>query len=79
MSPVKRNWLFAYDYLLDTFGLLALLSISCYFLKFCLSVFSSTLRKHTHATAIFHGCKNDNIQLNFFDYFHIFAQNIYCG
>ena len=30
-------------------------------------------------TAIFNGCKNDNFQLNFFDYFHIFAQNIYCG
>ena len=30
-------------------------------------------------TAIFHGCKNDNFQLKFFDYFHIFAQNIYCG
>ena len=30
-------------------------------------------------TAIFHGCKIDNFQLNFFDYFHIFAQNIDCG
>ena len=30
-------------------------------------------------TAIFQGCKNDNFQLNFFDYFHFFAQNIYCG
>ena len=30
-------------------------------------------------TAIFHGCKNDNFQLNFFDYLHIFAQNIDCG
>ena len=30
-------------------------------------------------TAIFHGCKNDNFQFNFFDFFHIFAQNIYCG
>ena len=30
-------------------------------------------------TAIFHGCKNGNFQLNLFDYFHIFAQNIYCG
>ena len=30
-------------------------------------------------TAIFHGYKNKNFQLNFFDYFHIFAQNIYCG
>ena len=27
-------------------------------------------------TAIFHGYKNDNFQLNIFDYFHIFAQNI---
>ena len=27
-------------------------------------------------TAIFHGCKNDNFHLKFFDYFHIFAQNI---
>ena len=30
-------------------------------------------------TAIFHGCKDDNFQLKFFDYFHIFAQNIDCG
>ena len=30
-------------------------------------------------TTIFHGCKNDNFQLNCFDYFHIFAQNIHCG
>ena len=29
-------------------------------------------------TAIFHGCKNDNFQLKYFDYFHIFAQNIDC-
>ena len=29
--------------------------------------------------AIFHGCKNDNIQLKLFYYFHIFAQNIDCG
>ena len=27
-------------------------------------------------TAIFHGCKNDNFQMKFFD---IFAQNIDCG
>ena len=30
-------------------------------------------------TAIFHDCKNVNFQLNIFDYFHIFAQNIDCG
>ena len=30
-------------------------------------------------TAIFHGCKNDNFYLKFFDYFLIFAQNIDCG
>ena len=30
-------------------------------------------------TAIFHGCKNDNFQLKFLDYFHIFAQNIDYG
>ena len=30
-------------------------------------------------TAIFHGCKNNNFQLKYFDFFHIFAQNIYCG
>ena len=30
-------------------------------------------------TAIFHGCKNDNFHLKFFDYFHVFAKNIYCG
>ena len=29
-------------------------------------------------TAIFHGCKNDNFQMNLFDIFHIFAQNIDC-
>ena len=32
-----------------------------------------------HIAAIFHGCKNDNFWLHFFDYFHIFAQNIDCG
>ena len=30
-------------------------------------------------TAIFYGCKNDNFHCIFLDYFHIFAQNIYCG
>ena len=30
-------------------------------------------------TAIFHGDKNDNFQLQSFGYFHIFAQNICCG
>ena len=31
-------------------------------------------------TAIFHGCKNDNFQMKFLIFFfHIFAQNIYCG
>ena len=30
-------------------------------------------------TAIFHGCKNDNFQMNFFNIFLIFAQNIDCG
>ena len=30
-------------------------------------------------TAIFHGCKNDNFQMKFFDFFLIFAQNIDCG
>ena len=30
-------------------------------------------------TAIFHGCKNDNVQFKLFDYFHIFAKNIDCG
>ena len=30
-------------------------------------------------TPIFHGCKNENFQLKSFDFFHIFAQNIYCG
>ena len=30
-------------------------------------------------TAIFDGCKNYNFKLIFFYYFHIFAQNIYCG
>ena len=29
-------------------------------------------------TAIFHGCKNDNFQMNFFSIFNIFAQNIDC-
>ena len=27
----------------------------------------------------FTAVKNDNFQLKCFDYFHIFAQNIYCG
>ena len=30
-------------------------------------------------TAIFHGCKNDNFKMKFFDFFLIFAQNIDCG
>ena len=30
-------------------------------------------------TAIFHGCKNVNFQMNFFNVFLIFAQNIDCG
>ena len=30
-------------------------------------------------TAIFHGCKNDNFQMKFFDFLYIFAQNIDCG
>ena len=30
-------------------------------------------------TAIFHGCKNDNCQMKFFDIFLISAQNIVCG
>ena len=30
-------------------------------------------------SAIFHGCKNDNFQMKFFDIFLIFAQNIDCG
>ena len=30
-------------------------------------------------TAIFHGCKNDNFQIFFFNIFLIFAQNIDCG
>ena len=29
--------------------------------------------------AIFHGCKNDNFQMKYFDIFLIFAQNINCG
>ena len=39
----------------------------------------TALRKHVQYTAIFHGCKNDNFQMNFFDIFLIFAQNIDCG
>ena len=30
-------------------------------------------------TAIFHGCKNVNFQMKFFNIFLIFAQNINCG
>ena len=30
-------------------------------------------------TAIFHSCKNDNFQMEIFDIFLIFAQNINCG
>ena len=30
-------------------------------------------------TVISHGCNNDNFQLIFFYYYHIFAQNIDCG
>ena len=45
----------------------------------CLSLsihYENTPMQHT---AIFHGCKNDNFRLNFFEYFHIFAQNIDCA
>ena len=38
--------------------------------------YENTSMQHT---AIFQGSKNDNFRLNFFDYFHIFAQNIDCG
>ena len=38
-----------------------------------------SLRKHAHATySDFSRCKNDNFQLKYFVYFHIFAQNIDC-
>ena len=41
---------------------------------------NSSLRKRADAIySDFHGCKNDNFQLNVLDYFLIFAQNIYCG
>ena len=30
-------------------------------------------------TVVFHGCKNDNFQMNFLYIFLIFAQNIGCG
>ena len=30
-------------------------------------------------TAIFQCCKNDNFLVKLFDYFHIFAHNMYCG
>ena len=30
-------------------------------------------------TAIFHGCKNDNLQLKFYAYVHSVVQNIDCG
>ena len=33
---------------------------------------------HMQHTANFHGSKNDNFQLKFVDYFHIFDQNIDC-
>ena len=42
----------------------------------CITHYENTPMQYT---AIFHGCKNENFQLNFFDYFHILAQNIYCG
>ena len=46
---------------------------------FCIFVlcvhFENTPMQHT---AIFHGCKNDNFQLNVLDYFLIFAENIDC-
>ena len=39
-----------------------------------------SLRKHAHAIySDFSRCKNDNFQLKLFYFFHIFAQNIYCG
>ena len=39
-----------------------------------------SLRKHAHATySDFSRLLNDNFQFKFFDYCHIFAQNIDCG
>ena len=38
--------------------------------------YENTLMQYT---AIFHGCKNVNFQMNFFNIFLIFAQNIDCG
>ena len=32
-----------------------------------------------HSTAIFHGCKNVHFQMNIFNIFLIFSQNIDCG
>ena len=46
--------------------------------SFCVSV-AHYANMSVQYTAIFHGCKNDNFQMKFFDIFHIFAQNIDCG
>ena len=39
-------------------------------------LYENTPMQHT---AIFHCCTNDIFRLKFFDYFHIFAKNIFCG
>ena len=52
--------------------LVVLLSFTCNYVVYYANM-------SVHYTAIFHGCKNGNFQLKFFDYFHVFAQNIDCG
>ena len=39
--------------------------------------FNITKTRPCNTSVIIHGCENENIQLKMFDYFHIFAQNIY--
>ena len=46
-------------------------SMRVHHLPFCHLHYENTPMQYT---AIFHSCKNDNFQ-----YFHIFAKNIYCG
>ena len=46
---------------------------------FTKSVFYITKTRPCNIQRFFHACKNDNVQSKYFDYFHIFAQNIDCG
>ena len=60
-----RNMIVDLDFLSGTENL--------YYYDFYAQHFENT---HMQYTAIFHSCKNDNFQLNFFDFFHILLKTL---